>query len=341
MSQTSRERVIRALTFATPDRVPRELWTLPYVQIHHPQALVELERRFPGDFDAAPNVYRPSPRAQGDPFAVGHSVDEWGCRFLNIQAGVIGECKEPMLGDLAAGQHLQPPYEILPDDPGRARDRVNRHCGATDRFVRSINWPRPWERYQFLRGTENALLDVMEAGAEVRGLLRRIHEFYLKNLEFWVTTDVDAVAFMDDWGAQQQLLIPPGIWRELFKPLYRDYCDLARAHGKFVFMHSDGYIQEIYPDLVEIGVNALNSQVFCMAMPELARIARGRMTIWGEIDRQHVLVSPDPDVGRRAVREFCRHFHDPAGGTIAQFEFGPGAQPATALVLFDEWAQLT
>ena len=62
-----------------------------------------------------------------------------------------------------------------------------------------------------------------------------------------------------------------------------------------------------------------------------------QMTFWGEIDRQHVLPAENPEVGRKAVREYCRHFYDSAGGMIAQFEFGAGANPATALALFDEW----
>jgi len=48
--------------------------------------------------------------------------------------------------------------------------------------------------------------------------------------------------------------------------------------------------------------------------------AMGQITFWGEIDRQHVLPSPDPEVGRKAVRRAARHFYDPRGGTIAQFE---------------------
>jgi hypothetical protein len=143
--------------------------------------------------------------------------------------------------------------------------------------------------------------------------------------------------FMDDWGAQDRLLISPATWRALFKPLYRDYCDLAHARGKFAFMHSDGCIAEICPDLVEIGVDALNSQLFCMDLAQIAAVARGRITFWGEIDRQEVLPSLDPRAGRDAVRLVAEHLYDPAGGLIAQFEFGAGAHPATVLAVCDEW----
>lgn len=65
--------------------------------------------------------------------------------------------------------------------------------------------------------------------------------------------------YVDEWGCQNALLIAPAMWREWFKPFYRDYCALAHAHGKFAFMHSDGHIAAVYEDLIEVGVDALNS----------------------------------------------------------------------------------
>jgi len=337
MALTSRERVRRSLKFEYPDRLPRELWAIPYAYTHYKEAIEEIGRRFPGDFGGPAGVYRPSSCSRGEAYVVGTYVDEWGCVFQNIHDGVHGEVKEPTIATIEDWQQVRPPVEMLPENWDEARDAVNRSCAAQDLFIRAGCCPRPWERYQFLRGTENAMCDMMDPDGGARDLLRTIHEYYMKELEFWVTTDVDGITFMDDWGSQNQLLIPPRVWRELFKPLYRDYCDIIHAHGKFAFMHTDGYVQEVYQDLVDVGVDALNSQVFCMDRAELARIAKGKLTFWGEIDRQHVLSAKDPEVGRRAVRDFCEHFYDPAGGVIAQFEISPGSNPATAVVLFEEW----
>ena len=340
MPQTPREIITSCLKFENPERMPRDLWLLPWANNHHPDAVEELSRRFPSDFDTSPDIYRPSSRAEGDPYAVGHSVDDWGCIFTNIQEGVIGEIRTPQLTDIANWKSVEPPYETLPTDHDAARDQVNRHCASTDKFVKAACCSRPWERYQFLRGSENSMMDIMMPEQGAADLLRLIHEFYIEELEFWVTTDVDAIMFMDDWGAQQQLLIPPPVWRDLFKPLYRDYCDLAHGRGKFALMHSDGHISEIYEDLIEVGVDAVNSQLFCMDMEDLEKRAKGRITFWGEIDRQHVLPSPDPQVGRDAVRRVARHLYDPRGGIIAQFELGAGANPATGLAIFEEWEKV-
>jgi uroporphyrinogen decarboxylase len=340
LAQTSREIVTRCLRFEHPERMPRDLWVLPWAEWHYPEMLNKIRQRFPADFVVTDYLYPPSSRVKGDPYKKGEYTDEWGCVFVNIHQGTIGEVKNPIIEDISDWKSVKPPYEQLPSETQKPYDWIERFYDNTDKFVIANCCPRPWERYQFLRGTQNAMIDIMmpeQGGGE---LLTTIHEFYLRELEFWVKAPVDAIFFMDDWGAQSQLLIPPWIWRELFKPLYQDYCDLAHSHGKFVFMHSDGYITEIYENLIEIGVDAINSQLFCMDMADLAKIAKGKITFWGEIDRQHVLADKNPQIGRDAVRKVAAHLYNPSGGIIAQLEFGAGAHPETAWAVYEEWEKV-
>ena len=106
---------------------------------------------------------------------------------------------------------------------------------------------------------------------------------------------------MDDWGSNTSLLINPAQWRVVFKPIYAELCEIIRSAGKFVFFHSDGNIEAIYPDLIEIGVSALNSQLFCMDIERLGERYRGKITFWGEIDRQRILPYGTPEEVRAAV----------------------------------------
>ena len=340
MVQTPRDIVKAALRFETPGRIPRDLWALPWAEMHLPKTLAILKERYPSDLVTCSYLYSPSSRIKGDAHAAGTYVDEWGCIFSNLQDGIIGEVQTPLVSNLKNWQMVKPPYEQLPGDWQIAYDSISRFYESEDRFVIANICPRPWERYQFIRGSENAYMDMADFNTDGENLLKIIHEFYLAELELWARSEVDAIMFMDDWGTQNNLLISPVLWRERFKPLYRDYCNIIHAGGKFAFMHSDGHIESIYPDLIEVGVDALNSQLFCMDMKHIAEIARGKITFWGEIDRQHVLPSQDPEDGRSAVRKVAEHLYDPAGGIIAQFEFGPGANPETALAIFDEWEKI-
>jgi uroporphyrinogen decarboxylase len=338
--QTSREIVTRSINFENPERIPRDIWLLPWAHNNFPEVVKILNKRYPSDFLTCQYYYPPSPIVKGNEFQVGEYTDEWGCTFINLQEGIIGEVKEPIISDITDWKSVKPPYVQLPNDTKAPYDFISRFYDSTDKFVLSNCCARPWERYQFLRGSENSMIDVMMPEEGGRDLLKAIHDFYLKELEFWVKADVDAIMFMDDWGAQSQLLIPPKIWRDMFKPLYKDYCDLAHSEDKFAFMHSDGCITEIYEDLIEVGVDVINSQLFTMDFAELEKTAKGKIAFWGEIDRQHVLPSKDPQVGRDAVRKVANHLYDPSGGIIAQFEFGMGANPETTIAIFEEWEKI-
>ncbi len=116
MAMTSRERVEACLTFSTPDRVPRDLWTLPWAEMTYPDEVAAIRRDFPDDFTGSPNVYNPSPREKGSATAVGTYVDAWGCVFENVHEGIIGEVKDPILDSVAAIEAYELPYEILPED---------------------------------------------------------------------------------------------------------------------------------------------------------------------------------------------------------------------------------
>jgi uroporphyrinogen decarboxylase len=333
---TSRERVYRALTFQCPDRAPRELWTLPGITMFRKAELDAVLARFPSDFTAPEVRYGVSKRARGTEALVGTYVDAWGCPFTVAEPGVIGEVKDPPLADLTALHRFRPPDEILDEADF---SRVNASCAATDKFVKAGTTIRPFERMQFLRGTENLMMDLAWGIREVYQLRDMVHDFFLRELSLWLKTDVDGISFMDDWGSQERLLISPSLWREFFKPLYADYCQLIHSAGKFAFFHSDGYIMEIIPDLIEIGVDALNSQLFCMSIEEIGRRFRGQITFWGEIDRQKVLPFGTVENVRKAVWRVRRALDDGRGGVIAECEWGIGVPRENIEAVFQAWLE--
>ena len=130
---------------------------------------------------------------------------------------------------------------------------------------------------------------------------------------------VDVVQEGDDYGGQRSLQIDPGLWREVFKPR------LARLLGGIkklaphtkLFFHSCGSIVSILPDLIEVGVQALNPvQVAATGMDsrELKREFGTSLTFWGGgVDTQRVLPFGTPAEVRKQVLKRCEVFGQGGG----------------------------
>jgi len=327
-----RKIVYDTLEFEGPDRIPRQLWWLPWAQQSYPTQFNEIRRRFPDDLIYANGELKEKLHTSGQPYAKGSYTDEWNCTFETPVDGVLGEVREPLIKTWADVEKVRIPRECLSIDI----ERINTFCRNTKEFVLAGCCPRPFERLQFLRGSENLLLDIATSETDLLKLRDIIHEFYIQEFDLWARTEVDALAFMDDWGMQHSLLISPQSWRELFKPLYRDYISIAHSHGKKVFMHSDGYTLDIIEDLIELGLDAINTQLFCMDIEQLGQRYKGRITFWGELDRQQLLATGSEEQIEQAVKLVHRNlYHN--GGLIAQLEFGPGARPENISKAFETW----
>jgi len=307
----SRERVIRTLRFQETDRIPRNLWILPSAFLQHGQALVELLRRYPIDINprelAVPEL--------GPEWRKGTYVDEWGSVWMNLDDGIVGEVKQPAVADWSALDRLKPP-PIADDFAAPAEATLRRR---PDAFVTLVGG-QIFERLQYLRGTETLYMDLMDQPGEFLRLCEIVMDHLHRRVERCLRSPCHGVQFADDWGAQRSLLIAPDLWRAFFKPRYTELFERVHAAGKFVFMHSDGYIIDIIEDLIEIGVDALNSQVWIMGPGALGERFSGRITFWGELNRQKTLPHGTPADVRAAIEEMKRHLAAPDGGLIAQSE---------------------
>jgi len=331
---TSRERVFATLDFRSPDRLPRDIWGWRHIQLHRPADWALVTERFPLDMDRAPSVLGPSLKGRGERGEDAERVDEWGCVWRSLQPGTTGEVIRPALSDLTDLDGYRPPYEML-EHP--AFEAVQEVCRTSAGFRLGEVGSGPFERMQFLRGSQNLYLDLAEQRRPLFRLIEMVHEFCLRHCELWCRSDVDAVTMGDDWGSQTALLVSPELWRRLFRPLYAEYFELVHAAGKRVFFHSDGMICDIIPDLLDLGVDALNCQVSCMDIEELGRSFRGKVTFWGELCRQFALSSGNPEEVRREVRRMARALGGERGGFIAQLSWGLDVPTESILAAFDEW----
>lgn len=325
---TSRERVKRALDFEIFDRVPIE----NYENIgktwykYHPTDVLSPEYKYGIG------------KSKGEYGRKGIRIDAWGCVWEAGEDGVKGEVKQHLLEDWAELDTFQPPWDVL---KGADLSMVNKQCEKSDKFMIHMWGLEPFQRMQYLRGTENLLMDLAYWDIEVFKLREMVHEYYLKEVELWVNTDVDAIHLEDDWGTQQALIVSPKLWREFFKPIYKDYCDLAHSKGKYVLMHSDGNITDIMPDLIEIGVNAVNAQIDCMDIEKLAELYHEKIAFWGGFDRQYLLPFGTTDEVRNEVQRIAGAFFKyKRTGIIGQAFLDKGGKEENLYTVYDAWSKV-
>jgi hypothetical protein len=322
--------------FKNPDRAPRDLWALPYISLHRKEEFDEVVKKYPMDIGLSQLSPGWDDKVVQATAKAGCYEDDWGSIWQVGEPGVIGEVKSPAIAQWSDFNAFQPPWDLVRN---RDMSHVNRLCDESDKFMLSDVTARPFERLQFLRGSENLYLDIGYGTTEIRKLLDMVHEFYIEDITSWCKSNVDGIFFMDDWGDNSGPLINPEIFRELFKPLYREYCEIIHAHGKFAFFHTDGNTQKIYGDFVEVGMDAINSQLFAMDIEELADKYRGKVTFWGEMDRQYVMPFGSREEIRQAVRRVRKALDDGAGGVIAQCEWGKADPRENVETIFETWVE--
>jgi uroporphyrinogen decarboxylase len=159
-----------------------------------------------------------------------------------------------------------------------------------------------FERAWSLRGFEQFFMDIALDPGFASELLDRITEIQLVLIRRFIALGVDGGYFGDDYGAQKGLLFAPRTWRQLIKPRLARLFAPFREAGLPILMHSDGQIPQILPDLVEIGLTALNP-----VQPEvldhiwLRESFGGKLAFYGGISTQTVLPHGSPDEVRLAV----------------------------------------
>lgn len=333
---TGRDRVKACLTFNKPDRTPRDLWALPWVTLFEKEKFDEIIKKYPIDFAASQLSPGWSDEVVKKTAQKGNYTDDWGSVWYVGEPGVIGEVKKPAIENWSKLKNFKPPYYLIKN---RDIHFINKSYEETDKFVLSDVTARPFERLQFLRGTENLFLDIGYDLPEFYKLLKMVHEFYLADIENWCKTNVDGIFFMDDLGTSRAPLINPEFWRKTFKPLYKEYCEIIHSAGKFAFFHTDGNTETIFGDFIEVGIDAINSQLFAMDIEDLAKKYKGKITFWGELDRQNILPFGSTDDIKKAVLRVRKALEDGNGGVIAQCEWGKSNPIENIEAVFKAWEE--
>lgn len=303
---TKRERVRRTLSRQPVDRLPTQInYTRRMgekMAAHYGIALEELPSRFdnhllrleldsPARTDAAGKV----------------QFDWWGAGWSTETEGYY-LAAAPLTGDLDV-EHYPWPDPAAPHLLDKARSALEEnhsHLFAAPNFGMCL-----FERAWSLRGFERLLYDMADQPSRVEALLDRIADIQIALARRFVKLGVDAGYLGDDYGAQRGMLFSPRLWRQMIKPRLAAVFAVFRDAGLPVILHSDGDIRAILPDLVDIGLTALNPvQPEVLDHDWLAREFGAHLAFYGGVSTQRALLH-GPEV--RAETMACARRLAPCG----------------------------
>ncbi len=348
MSLSHRERVIRALSHQEPDRIPFDLGStanssihmvayqklkahfgvdaedviihkiMQTAMVHEPvlQALdIDLRSVGPGTSDSKPDI----------PVGEDGYQDEWGIVRRKPPASLYYDLTVcPLAGSITLQDVVNFPVPD-PHDPGYTRglrERIRYYRENTD-YAIVLRIPSVFvHTTQYLRGFEDWFID-LKADKKLAGALfdlvteqsTALAEELLKiGGEF-----ADVVYTSDDMGMQNGPIVPPELYRELFKPRHQKYFDTVKKYtSAFIHFHCCGSIYKLLPDLIDLGVDVIHPvQVAARDMDSsiLGPEFGDRLSFWGGIDTQSVLPKGTTGEVKAEVKRRIRDFA-PGGGYI-------------------------
>lgn len=332
---TSRERVLTALAHRPTDRVPRLLYE---EAIGYTPAIARLLRercapQTPRDYFAmditrvvgAPTVlprarFREWLGAATDQALASGQVDEWGVWWR--------------AGDFHHFTHIESPlrgiqdFQRLKAYPWPDLDQPYRFCDVRNRIAElhalglavAANAGSVFERSWYLRGMEDLLVDMLTAPERAHYLFEHTATLQQYAGEQFARAGADIIITGDDVAGQKGLLMSLETWRQFLKPhLAATVRAVKQANpAAFVFYHSDGNVQALIPDLLDVGIDILNPvQPECMDPAAIKRMYGRRLCFWGTVSVQSTMPLGTPDDVRTEVRARLRDVGQGGGLILA------------------------
>lgn len=328
----SRERVIRAIEFDSPDRIPIMHAFLPSAVAKLGENTVkDILDKYPHDFS---DVYQYSTMSADPLYQKGTYRDDWGCVWVNARGGILGQVKEHPLRDLKTLRDYEPPDPL--SDPYFTR--VEKYLKSSDcQGYTTVDYLCFFERMQWLRGLSNVMVDLIRRPSELTELAEIILDYNVRRIQRWGEIGVDEAFFGDDWGHQRGLMVSPSIFRQFFKPHYEKMFDAAHKAGMRVQLHSDGYVLDLIPDFIDMKVDVLNVQMTIIGIEKLGALFGGKICFRSDLDCQHILPFGTPEDVSKHVKQTIRCLGSFNGGLIGCAEIGDNVPLPNVVAVYESF----
>lgn len=323
-----RERVEAALAFRPPDRIPLQVHPSPAGLHEHGRKLLDLLRECGSDFGDAGlfELPDPPPASDFDPDGRYHAIrtDAWGTTWEHRIFGIWGHPIGWPLEDWSALERWRPPPGPPLEGPSfaAAKAAADRHR-ATWYLAEGVG--DLFERLRAVRRFEQMLVDIQEDGPEINRAADLILGYDAALVRRALALEADMIAFGDDLGTANAMMIAPATFRRFLKGRYRSLFAPAVRAGRRVLFHCCGRFEPVMEDLREVGVDAIWPQLPLYDHRELARRCRDLgLAVQLHPDRGDLMQRGTPARIRDYVLRLVEEFDAGRGGAWLYLEIDPG-----------------
>ncbi len=226
----------------------------------------------------------------------GDYVDEWGVGWRSVKYTTpfgVGRYTEAIGNPLTEANAIDDYVAPDPYRPELYRDAARVIEQFKDEYwIVGVTVTTVFETAIALRGYMQILKDLIARPELLERLLDIPYRYHLTAAKRLVEMGVDMIWLGDDVGGQKNMLISPHHWRKFLKPRMANIISEVKQINPNlkVAYHSDGMIEPIIPELIEIGLDVLNPvQPACMDPAKLKKRYGRNLCFWGSIDEQHTL----------------------------------------------------
>jgi uroporphyrinogen decarboxylase len=230
------------------------------------------------------------------------------------------------------------PAPDLPERYAHLRQQVQRY---KDRFMIQIETGNIFREAWELRGFEQFLMDMHDNPSFVTRLLDRITEHKITEVTRMIETGADIIQMAGDIATEKQMMISPKWWRTEVKPRLAQVIAATRRPNVYYYFHSDGAMQTVIPDLIEVGFDIVDPmQPECMDLLALKRAYGAHITFHSTLSSQHTLPFGSVADVRAEVAARKRDLGQDGGLILAPSNVVQHDVPlANLLALYDEIAR--
>ena len=143
-----------------------------------------------------------------------------------------------------------------------------------------------FEKVHFMMGMEDAMISLYEEPEAMHDFIDFLADWEIELAKEYIKyVHPDCLFHHDDWGTQKSLFMSRDMFDEFLLEPYKKIYGFWKANGVEVIVHhSDSYVADLIPSMIEMGVDVHQGTLDTNRIPEQIRNYGGKLSFMGGLN---------------------------------------------------------